>query len=101
MPTNVVPPPSPTYVTGCSRNWPMLDRHGKRIQVGDRIRYQYCIGEYGKTAIREAVVHHPHYPYGQIEDAAFEFDSTERVLRGYHHHKDFEHGHETWVEVIS
>ena len=42
----------------------------------------------------------PHYPYGQIDSANFDFDFKRRVLVGYHKHDDFERGHETWVEII-
>lgn len=90
----------PVVVTGCKDNYPMEDRNGKPIHVGDRLRYQHCVGRYGQTAISEAFVALPHYPYGQIDSANFDFDFKRRVLVGYHKHDDFERGHETWVEII-
>ena len=89
-----------TVVTGCLKNYPMEDRNGKPIHVGDRIRYQHCVGRYGQTAISETVVTQAHYPYGQIANAGFHLDWGRNVLVGYYKHDDVEHGHETWVEII-
>lgn len=93
--------PGAAFVTGCAKRYPMVDRNDRRIQVGDRIRYQHCTGSYGQTAVSEAVVTESHYPYGQIGSAAFYLDFGASVLRGYHRHDDWEHGHETWVEVLT
>jgi len=93
-------PPTPEPVTGCAKRFPMLDRHGHQIHVGDRLRYQHCTGRYGQTSISETVVTQPHYPYGSIDSAHFHLDFDHLVLRGFHHHDDFEHGHTTWVEIL-
>ena len=93
-------PRKPAVVTGCKDNYPMEGYHGKPIHVGDRLRYQHCVGPYGQTTISETFVALPHYPYGQIADARFDLDWKRKVLVGYHKHVDFEHGHETWVEIF-
>lgn len=93
-------PTTPQYITGCAKHYPMLDRNGRRIKLGDRIRYQHCVGRYGQTSISEALVDKPHYQYGEIEGAVFHLDFSADVLRGYNKFDDWEHGHETWVEVI-
>lgn len=87
-------------VTGCYKRFPLLDRHGKQIHVGDRIRYQYCSGRYGQTAIGECLVEQSHYPYGQIGHATFYLTPDRTAMEGRHVHEDFEHGHEKWVEII-
>lgn len=89
-------------VTGGRGKWPMVDMNGTPIRVGDRIRYQYCSGRYGQTAIAQPItVTDEHYDYCQIGGAGFELDFKTNILRGYHEHHDFEHGHKTWVEVIA
>ena len=90
----------PIVVTGCVDRSPMEDRNGKPIHVGDRIRYQHCIGPYGQTAISETIVTQAHYQYGMIDGANFDFDFKRRFLVGYSKHEDCEHGHETWVIVL-
>lgn len=87
-------------VTGCAKRFLMVDRNGTQIHVGDRIRYQYCSGRYGQTAIGETIVTESHYQYGSIGNAAFRFDFKTDQLVGKHSHNDFEHGHQTWVEVL-
>jgi hypothetical protein len=84
-------------VTGGAGKWPMFDRHGKAITVGSKIRYQHCVGSYGQTKISETEVRDSHYPYCQIASAHFDYKSGKLI--GYHKHNDFEHGHETWVDV--
>lgn len=88
-------------VTGGKGHWPMVDRHGTPIRVGDTIRYQYCSGRYGQTKVGQPItVTDAHYDYCQIGGAGFHYDFKANVLRGYHQHTDFEHGHETWVEIV-
>ncbi len=87
-------------VTGCANRYPMVNRHGRHIAVGDRIRYQHCVGRYGTTALGETDVTEPHYPYGRIANAVFDLDFKANVLRGYRENHNWEHGHVTWVEVL-
>lgn len=93
-------------VTGGREHFPMLDRHGRQIEVGDRLRAQVCIGPYGQTKVVEVVVTEAHWPYcaiygtGPKECISTTFDFDQRVLRCATRHVDFEHGHETWAEVL-
>jgi hypothetical protein len=103
-----------TLVTGGAGKWPILDKHGKRIHVGDRIRAQICVGRLGQTRIVETTVTEAHWqycsmsvPYRMFEGGAeqwgtigTEYDFADKVLRCYHEHRDFEHGHETWAEIV-
>jgi len=90
-------------VTGCIGRYSMLDRHGCQLHVGDRIRAQVCVGRYGQTAVVETTVTKAHEPYGQIsaELRTIAFHYRDGKLIGHHVHGDVEHGHETWVEIIS
>jgi hypothetical protein len=80
----------------------MLDRNGRQLHVGDRIRAQVCVGPYGQTAIVETTVTNAHEPYGQISanTRTIGFHYRDGKLVGQHVHNDFEHGHETWVEIL-
>lgn len=91
-------------VTGGTDRFPVFDRHGTRIHVGDTLRAKVCTGPYGQTKIVTAVVTDAHWQYcqmnvpGNLIGTAFDFKA--RVLRCYHKHEDYEHGHETWAEVV-
>lgn len=100
MTTNAAVPRVP--VTGCSGRFPMVDRNGQQIHVGDTIRAQVCTGRYGQTAIVETVVLNEHEPYGQIyaKTRTISFEFKNGILKGHHLHNDFEHGHETWCEIV-
>jgi hypothetical protein len=87
-------------ITACAPRYRCVDRNGRTICVGDRIRFQHCTGPYGQTRISEGVVDREHYEYGAIGSATLHYDATARVMRGRHTHSDYEHGHETWIEVI-
>jgi hypothetical protein len=91
-------------VTGGAKRWPMVDRHGRPLYKGCKIRAQVCTGRYGQTRIVEGMVDQAHYEYCCVivgeHTADFQFDSSAGLLRGYHKHVDFEHGHETWVDLI-
>lgn len=88
-------------VTGCKERFPIVDKHENRIHVGDKIRYQYCSGPYGQTAIGQTIVTKNHYHYPQIDRANFTFDFNKRILVGFKHHDDIEHAHKTWVEICN
>lgn len=97
----------------CADRMPVADRHGVQICAGDRLRVQVCVGRYGTVERFEIEVGSTYEPYGQI------LFSTPRHarrgiffhlgphaagihwMRGYHRFDDFEHGHETWAEVIA
>jgi len=89
-------------VTGCVGRHPMVDRNGRQLYVGDRIRAQVCVGRYGQTAIVETTVSTAHETYGQISAnlRTIAFHLRDGKLVGYREHDDVEHGHETWVEVL-
>lgn len=87
-------------VTGCTARYPMLDKDGVQLTVGDMIQYQHCVGRYGQTAICIGIVTQRHYPTGMIGSAVFRFDHASRTLIGSSVHEDPVHGHETWVKVM-
>jgi len=93
------------------------DRNGRLIKPGHHVRIQVCTGRYGQTAIRQGTVTKLSNWGGfmiktdkdftedcgrfgvQLRKAGSEVYVT--VPRGgYQKFEDFEHGHETWVEVI-
>ena len=97
-----------TPVTGGADRWPVFDRHGARIHVGDRLRAQVCTGRYGQTAIIETIITKAHWPYCQwnppeaprtVVRAEYE-PSQPRALRCYYRHTDYEHAHEAWAEIL-
>jgi hypothetical protein len=92
-------------VTGGANRYPIFDRFGARLHVGDRLRAQCCVGRYGQTRIIETTVTDAHWDYCQMNTQgcviSAEFDFAADVLRCRHVHRDYEHGHETWAEVIS
>ena len=90
-------------VTGCIGRHPMVDRFGCQLHVGDRIRAQVCVGRYGQTSIVETIVPNAHEPYGLISAGVrtIGFHYRDGKLIGQHVHNDYDHGHETWVEIVS
>lgn len=87
-------------VTGGAEHWPVFDRHGKRIHLGDRLRAQVSIGRFGQVRVIEVTVTEQHWYYCQFEGIATNFDFKGQVLRCYSKWEDVEHGHELWAEVI-
>lgn len=87
-------------VTGGKGKWPVFDRHGVRIHVGDRLRVQYCSGRYGQTRQELMTVENAHWDYCQEGNACTVFDFSANALRTMKTHHDFEHGHEAWAEII-
>jgi hypothetical protein len=104
-------------ITAGSGRLPVVDRHDKPIHLGDKLRIQHCVGRYGQTMITEFVATEAHLPYTQLNFpckpywhsnnqqlssgvVGFDYDAVRKVLRGHHVHNDFEHGHETWIEVV-
>ena len=91
-------------VTGCASRFPMVDRHGRRLEVGDVLLAQVCVGRYGAVKQFRVTVKDAHYPLGFIDAqdglVNFQYDAGTNTLRGYLQHRDFEHGHEQWAEVV-
>lgn len=91
-----------------------FDRYGVPLEVGQRVRVQHCVGRYGQTRIVTGILRkigqygnvyvttEPPSDEGRCMYPKFERDPNlgEDAMRGYHEHRDFEHGHETWIEVI-
>jgi len=92
------------------------DRQGRNLQIGQHLRVRECIGSYGQCATREGVLQQLS-PYG---GGTLKLTKPATVYgRNYNEHKnpgdliyvclerngykkfnDFEHGHETWTEII-
>lgn len=89
---------------------PVVDRHGKPVHLGDRVRVQHCIGRYGQVRIDEGVVsgdgtaQYGMVPVrtddGRLVGADIKYTSGSPVGVCFDVFDDFEHGHETWLEVI-
>lgn len=97
-----------TPVTCRADRVPAYDRHGVQLCVGDYVRAQVLAGRYGRTKIVEGRVLESHLPYGQF-GAKLDGQSSEVFLNahfisgfdiGYMCNTDFEHGHETWCEIV-
>lgn len=85
-----------------------VDRYGKDLTVGDRVRAQHCTGRYGETSIVEGILlrigdHTDTYIDAPGGDCIYPGFSPVggKVLRGYLKHEDYEHGHEQWIEKVS
>lgn len=89
------------FVTACDERLPMVDRNRRRIRVGDVLRFQRCSGPYGQTERGTVTVTDSHYPMAYIGGAPFHYDFGTGYLVGAHEHRDYEHGHQTWVEVVA
>lgn len=94
----------------------MKDRHGRPLQPGQRVRVRECVGPYGQCATREGIIKE----ISQFDGITLELTApatayfrthcepkkagdllyTTAPRDGYHKHDDFEHGHETWVEIV-
>lgn len=96
----------------------MKDRNGITLAPGQRVRIQVCTGRYGQVEIREGTISEVNPPFGVIllPDRGFSEDmgrfgvhyrpahvevAVNTPRDGYEKFNDFEHGHETWVEVTS
>lgn len=95
-----------TGVTGCAGRFPMLDRNGRQLRVGDTLLAQVCIGRYGKVKQVQVTVDEPHYQLAFLDAPGggvinFHCDHEAHVLRGYLNHTDVEHAHEQWSEIIA
>lgn len=90
--------------TGGTKHFPIYDRNGVRVCLGDTIRAQVCVGPYGQTRVIEGIVDQAHWQYcsfcinGKSVSTTIDFELDRLVCHRVHN--DFEHGHETWAEVI-
>jgi hypothetical protein len=77
-----------------------VDRHGKEIEVGQRLKILLRRDEWRGFTLRLDSGGTKH-----ISDPS-EFDFNQKwpdgrgVMRGYNKHVDFEHGHEVWIEIV-
>lgn len=99
---NLNTPVARAPLTGCVGRFPMVDRNGVQLHVGDKIRAQVCVGRYGRTQLVETVVTNAHEMYGTLYSGgtSIPFAFRDGVLVGYNRHFDFDHGHETWVQIL-
>lgn len=86
----------------------VFDRYAREIHVGDRLRWQETAGRYGETRIKEGTVSRPELSWGCIVTD----NGTVRVhwewkpkdgpegLYCRHVNDTYDHGHETWAEII-
>ncbi|ASJ88512.1 MULTISPECIES: hypothetical protein [Pseudomonadaceae] len=87
---------------------PVYDRNGVQICLGDKLRAQISTGRYGAVGMVEAVAAPKHLPYAALsaqrngKDCSIYFNAyfVSGFDVGYHCSNDFEHGRETWVEVV-
>jgi hypothetical protein len=104
-----------------------VDRDGVRLEPGQTIEVQHCVGRYGEVRrvsgklvrINEyhgitmilAAETKPFTEYSRFGSNtyagldeyyvcnALQYDFKKKCMVGYHEHKDYEHGHEAWVKV--
>jgi hypothetical protein len=91
-----------------------VDRNGCKLEPGQLVRVQHCVGEYGQVAVvegelksigscNEVYLDCPGggclYP-GFAPDWDREYGETADVLIGYTKFSDFEHGHEKFIEIL-
>lgn len=86
-------------VTACDDRFPVVDRHGVRVHVGDTLRVRHCVGPYGQTAETLHTVQNAHWLYGSDGPVTARYDYDARVMRCAYVHTDPEHSHEVWAEV--
>ena len=89
-----------------------FDRYGVRLEIGQTVSVQHCVGSYGRTAIARGTllsiglfgnvnIDTEKKEEGLCLYPGFTPDKTlgENALRGFSIHNDFEHGHEKWIVV--
>lgn len=104
-----------------------FDRNLKPLKVGQNVKAQYCSGRYGQTELVEGELLEivsgggiyiklkdgynitqyarggcAHYKGGDhyYVCGALHYDYNRRCYVGYHEHKDFEHGHTSFLEIV-
>jgi hypothetical protein len=101
----------------------IVDKNGREIAAGQRLRVQHCVGRYGQVRVDEGVVEQLDTVYRGVTLRMGH--ATKREIRGISHfvaagelfyialagefdgpvykcmrtHNDFEHGHEAWAEI--
>lgn len=85
-----------------------VDRNNLTIAEGQRVRVRHCVGRYGQCKETDGILDSMD-PYGgmrlqiahELVYIPFTWERVDKgIFRGYHRHYDYEHGHETWVEII-
>ena len=93
-----------TLVLGSASRLPLLDRNGRQLRVGDRLRAQICCGRYGRTKLVEVTVDESFYYLPLIGGPGTTVDFhlvPGPALQAYRKFDDVEHAHESWAEVIN
>jgi hypothetical protein len=95
-----------TALTGGAPGFPIVDRHGTRIHVGDRLRAQVSVGRYGAVKVVEHTIteKEAHWPlcFLDVQQGLIttRYDPAAKQLECHDVFHDYEHGHETWAEII-
>ncbi len=93
-----------------------VDRHGKEIKIGQRLKIKHCVGSHGQCEILEGVLESRckwrgftlrlDNGSGQYVADISEYDHAMKwpdgrgVMAGYAKLVDFDHGHEEWIEIV-
>lgn len=88
---------------------PVYDKNGIQVCLGDALKAQICIGRYGQVTQIDAVADKAHLQYGslissrngKVETLFFNGFMIAGYDIGLNAFVDFEHGHETWIEIVS
>lgn len=96
----------PTPITAGVNKYPVYDRHGVQVCLGDTLQAQVTDGPYGRTASVGYVVDQAHAMYCQFNTKnhviplALRYDlHSQPVMVAHRIFEDFEHGHECWAEI--
>lgn len=96
-------------ITSRADRIPVYDRNGLQVCLGDKLKAQKCTGRYGRVAQVDAVADEEHTRLGAVNvvhngSGATIFFNAHLISGfdiGYKDFVDFEHGHETWIEIVS
>jgi hypothetical protein len=106
-----------------------VDRNGTRLEKGQTVRVQHCVGRYGQTRTVTGTLDGDVDLYGGMQivlgpetrafsdytkfgtknykagepyyvASVFSFDHATNRRVGYSKFDDYEHGHESWVEIV-
>jgi hypothetical protein len=101
---------NPTGETPRLEGYAYIDKNRKPVVDGARVAVQHCTGRYGQTQLHEGKLLRITSTSVWIEldtgdplfiPGVFHLDRQEaKTLTGYNKHEDYEHGHETWLQVL-
>jgi hypothetical protein len=88
------------------RNDPKYDMNDELVSVGDRVEIEYVSGSYGQTNTVQGVITQMDNIGLTLDDELyisnpFTYDYKLHKYVGKGEHKDYEHGHETYVKKIN